>query len=263
VTWHPTDDDLVLHFYGEGAEVDEPTLERHLASCEACHMAWSTLQQTMRMVDAADVPEPDPGFERVMWARVQQALPDRRARISWWSWRGFAPVAGLVVVIIMAFTVGRMWSRWQQTPGPAPATASARATAAADAGAARERVLLTALGDHFEQSKVLLVELMNAPDAGHIDFGYERAAAGDLVMSSRLYRQTAQQNGDVRLAQVLEDLESVLVEVARSPDTVDRKDFEALRARIDSEGLLFKVRAVSNDIQQRQNHSSTVTEGEL
>jgi hypothetical protein len=39
----------------------------------------------------------------------------------------------------------------------------------------------------------------------------------------------------------------VLVEVARSPEQMDSATVRSLRERIDDEGLLFKVRAVTTD----------------
>jgi len=72
-----------------------------------------------------------------------------------------------------------------------------------------------------------------------------------------VYRVSATQNGDTRLAAMLQDLESVLVEIARSPDKINRQDFNSLRARIDGDNLLFKVRAVSNQIHDRQRVLST------
>ena len=72
------------------------------------------------------------------------------------------------------------------------------------------------------------------------------------MASGRLYRVTAQENGDLQLARMLDDLESVLVEVASGPEPVARKDFQSLRTRIGDQNLLFKVRAVSTQIQQRQ-----------
>src|SRR5262249_51771962 len=114
-------------------------------------------------------------------------------------------------------------------------------TSATDLQKTRERVLLTALSEHFQQTEVLLTEILNSPDqVGEIDF--ERASAGDLVASGRLYRVTAQENGDLQLARMLDDLEGVLVEVARSPEHVARKDFQSLRTRIGDQNLLFKVR---------------------
>jgi hypothetical protein len=71
------------------------------------------------------------------------------------------------------------------------------------------------------------------------------------VASGRLYRATAEQTGNRALAAVLEDLEPVLVEVARGPEQVDTQTARALRERIDDDGLLFKVRAVTTDARDR------------
>jgi hypothetical protein len=255
VQWHPTEDDLILHFYGEHPLEDERRVDEHLATCGVCQASWSELKRTLSLVDAADVPEPDPGFERVMWARVREALPAPSTRWSWWSWKVLVPAVGIAALVVAAVVARPMWKT--RTPAPSGVTA------AADTDTMRQRVLLTALGDHFEQSEMLLVELMNAPENGAGAMTFERETADDLLWSSRLYRATAQQNGDVRLAQVLEDIESVLVEVARSPEKVDRHDFDSLRARITNSSLLFKVRAVTNEISQRQHNVSTVSEGTL
>jgi hypothetical protein len=47
------------------------------------------------------------------------------------------------------------------------------------------------------------------------------------------------------------------VEIARSPEHVTRRDFDSLRARIADDNLLFKVRAVSKQIHERQRSLST------
>jgi hypothetical protein len=243
---HPTDEDLILHYYGEGGTDAEGQVTAHLVECEACGTAWAALRQTMAMVDGAEVPEPSPAFERVMWARVQPLLTAPHVSRRWWSLRALVPIAVLAALIVVAFVAGRAWPRQAAPAAPAPALT------AAQLHTARERVLLGALGDHFEQTQTLLVELMNAPDADRANFDFARLSASNLVASSRLYRQTAQQNGDARLAQVLEELESVLVDVARGPDHLDQGDLRSLRARIDHGNLLFKVRAGTNEVQRRQ-----------
>ena len=75
---HVTDDELILHFYGEAA-ADAPRIDDHLAACGECREHWTALQRTMQLVDAAEVPDAPPGFERVMWARIQPSLPDRKS----------------------------------------------------------------------------------------------------------------------------------------------------------------------------------------
>jgi hypothetical protein len=246
MTWHPSDDDLILRFYGEGAGADADRISRHLETCAVCRAAWTDLSETLKLVDASSVPEPGAAFERVMWARISQALPPATPT-RWTLWR-ILPLAAAAAVVVALVGVGLSWR-----PAPSPgATPSASVEPVLDPARMRERVLLTALDDHFEQTEMLLVELLNAPEGSVDDLEFERVTADDLVAFGRLYRVTAQQNGDLRLAQMLEDLEPVLVEVARRPARVDQTEFKSLRTRIDNESLLFKVRAVSNDIRDRQ-----------
>lgn len=248
MTPHVTDDELILHFYGE-APREALRIDGHLGECDHCRANWTALQRTMQMVDSADVDEAPAGFERVMWARVRPALPQRAPKTAWWSPRLWAPVAGLAAVIAVAFAGGRLW------PKAVPATPVANE--AADAKTTRERVLLTALRDHFEQTENLLVELKNTPDAADIDLSSEQTTARDLVAAGRLYRETATQNGDLELTTVLDDLERVLVDVAGSGEHVTPNDLKSLRARMEDDNLLFKVRALTGAVREREKTLST------
>ena len=237
---HPTDDELVLHFYGEHAPADRARIDAHLGGCATCQSLWDEIGRTLTVVGDADVPEPPAGFERVMWARVSAALPPRT---SPWSWRALVPLTSFGALAIVLALSGRT-----SAPAPeTPAMETAEATPAPDAEAleARERALFTALDGHLAQTEMLLIELMNGPDRAMSDFEFARATAEDLVASGRLYRATAESTGHRRVVAVLEDLEPVLVEVARGPEQVDSATVRSLRERIDDEGLLFKVRAVT------------------
>ena len=264
MSWHPTEDDLILHFYGEQPD-EAARLDGHLRACATCHDAWMDLRETLSLVDSAAVPEPPPGFERVMWAKVQQALPAAAPARSFWPWRQWAATTALAAVVIAVVAVS-MRTR-PAVPVATTAGVSEIAAPLAAAGApesrTRERVLLTALDGHFEQTELLLTELLNAPEDAGGEFGYERTTADDLVASGRLYRITAEQIGKQHLANMLDELEPLLVEVARSPEKVNRKDLKSLRSQIDGEGLLFKVRAVTNEIRERQQEIITTHEGSL
>lgn len=251
MTWHPSEDDLVLHFYGEHRASEAQRVIEHLETCAPCRASWMDLGDTLKLVDAVPAPEPGPEFERLMWARVQQALP--KPRTSWWSVARLLPLAAAAAVVVVSGVAGtRFWMARHAPIATAPSTTAASAS--------RERVLLAALGEHFETTQTLLVELMDAPGEGGsesatADFSFERATASELVSSGRLYRVTARQNGDVRFARMLDDLEPVLVDVARSPEHMNRNDLQSLRARIDEASLLFKVRALSSEIRDREKKS--------
>ena len=248
MTWHPSDEDLILHFYGESGADGARRVDEHLGECAACQAVWTELGETMKLVDRASMPEPGPAFERVMWARVQQSLPPRRQ--SPWAIRVLLPLAA--TILISAGAGGYLWRALHRAPATAgtPVAASTPPTARTKATLG-ERVLLTALDDHFQQTQTLLIELKNAPD-DTTDLAFERAAADDLVASGRLYRIMARQNGDAQMAQMLDDLEAVLLDVARSRDQAAAGDMKALRARIESQDLLFKVRSATTQVHNRQ-----------
>jgi hypothetical protein len=257
MTAHLTEEELIQHFYGDGLVEAESSVDEHLRTCEACKASWNEIAAALKVVDASRIPEPDDQLERRIWGRVQQAIAQQTqdndtARVLPFARRrplafvGLA--AGLAAAVIAVIFAGRIGPA---VPGGGASPSSASAAATVDPQS-RERVLLTALDEHFQRSEMLLVEVMNTPTPTDAEFLIERETADDLLDSSRLYRVSAEQSGKLHLAQMLEDLESVLVEIARSPDQVDRTDLRSLRARIDSDDLLFKVRAVSQQVQERR-----------
>jgi hypothetical protein len=244
---HLNEDDLVLHYYGEMPAAEEGRAAAHLASCGQCQQRYTTLQRVMAFVDSAPAVEAAPGFEAVAWARLEPTLAASR-RDSWISWFVFSPArlafaAGVILLIGAAFMAGRMTRA--TAPGGAGATQSAAQV--------RERILLVDLGDHLDRSQMVLVELASAGgSSGNVDISTERARAEQLVAVNRLYRQTALSTGDTNMASLLDDLERVLVDVAASPATVSQEDLDAVRRRIDSKELVFKVRVVSSQVRERQ-----------
>jgi hypothetical protein len=245
---HLSDDDLVLHYYGEMTPLEEHRAAGHLAECHACQENYGRLQRVLAVVDSAAVAEAPDGFERVAWARLEPALPARRG--GWLSSFVFSPAplawaAVAVLLVVGAFMAGRQMPQTQPSAGaPAPAQASAETV--------RERILLVDLGDHLDRSQMVLVELVSAESTGRVDISSEQARAQQLLASNRLYRQTAATTGDAAVAAVLDELERVLVDLAASPSTLSQDDLDIVRRRIESKGLLFKVRVMSSEVRDRQ-----------
>jgi len=167
-------------------------------------------------------------------AQIENRL-DRRV---WRQWHWPRPLAWAAVVaaLVLAFLAGR----WM-----VPVEEPAVATAPADV---RDRVLLVALGDHLERSQILLVELKNTEANGAVDISVERASAEELVGPNRLYRQTAAASGEPAIVDLLDDLERVLLEVAHGPDRMGAGEVNELRGRIESQGILFRVRVLESRI---------------
>ena len=56
--WHPTEDDLILHFYGEGQPDSEQRIDEHLRSCaQLPGRLERAAARALKLVDAARLPE--------------------------------------------------------------------------------------------------------------------------------------------------------------------------------------------------------------
>jgi hypothetical protein len=240
---HAADDDLILLFYGELPQDAQETLRQHLADCEDCRGSYNALTRTLHLTSGLQAPDPGLEFEARIWARVAPGVQSARRLSSSW-WRLGAVAAALLVI------AGGAW-RWSSGLSKQSAPAPMALTTPADNGT-RERVLLAAVDAHLVQTEMLFVELLNAPADASGSFSYARLAADDLLASGRLYRETARDTGASQLVAVFDELEPVLVEVARSGADTNAGDIRALRGRIEQDDLLFKVRAVAADIQDRQ-----------
>ena len=240
---HIGEEQLVLFYYGEATEA--ASIESHLEECEACRDEFRALQLVLNTVDSAPVPERSADYGSQVWRRIESRVGKRprRSFMHWWIW---APATA--VLVIGAFLAGRVSSRQQSTGG------SATLAANQNNQQIRERILLVAVGDHLERSQMVLAELSNAPAGkGKLDISDERQMAADLLDDNRLYRQTANSTGDKRVASVLDDLESVLMEIAHSPSEVSNAQLDELRQEIQDRGLLFKVRVLGSHVREQES----------
>ena len=77
------------------------------------------------------------------------------------------------------------------------------------------------------------------------------------MAASRLYRQNAVVINELAVAAVLEEVERVLLDVVHQPSTATAADLNEIRRRIESASLLFKLRVMANELQQRLEEPSS------
>ena len=65
--------------------------------------------------------------------------------------------------------------------------------------------------------------------------------------------RSAQRAGDTATANILDDLERVLMEIANSPSTLSNGQLQQFQKEIEDRGLLFKVRVVGSQARQRES----------
>ena len=240
MTNHLSEEQLILHYYGETPRGEAARLTEHLASCGECEAANTSLRRMLMLVDSAAPVEARPGFERDVWVRLEPKLEKNRRSWKMFFWAPqWALAGGVAALVLVAFMAGRI----SNSPGVvAPAQ---------PAQASPERVLHTAVGDHLDRTQMMLVELVNA-DTDQLDqLAGEQARASDLVAANRLIRQSAEQSGDAAIADILEDLERVLLEIANAPADVTSNELSDLKSRITTQDLLFRVRVTASEMRQR------------
>ena len=241
---HLTEEELIA--YREGVTAERAGIARHLADCEQCRVELERIEAVLAALDTLPVPNPGEDYGRRVWQQIAPHLPEKPA--EWWqSWyrpKRLGAWAAVATMLVMAFLAGRITKH----EGPGNKVDNKEQI--------RERVLVVAVGEHLGRSEMMLVELSNAAplDARqkHVNISAEQRRAQDLLDENRLYRQTALQEGDAALASVLDELERVLLDVAHSPEEVTPAQLEKIRQKIEAQGILFKVRVVGRELQERQ-----------
>ena len=250
---HLSEEQLILHFYGEPGEAgDALACEHHLEECGDCRALYASLERVLNVVDSLPVPERSAEYGAAVWRRIEHGIEHsvgaRRRRL--WAlpapWRWAAAAAACAALMATAFVAARFY--------PRPTRPAQMAAADAQTG---EGVLLAAVGDYLERSQMVLIELSNADSKGSLDISAEQERAGDLVTETRLYRQTAALTGDARITGVLDELEPVLVEITHAPSNITQPQLEEMRERLEAEGILFKIRVLGANVRKQEVADAT------
>ena len=245
---HLSEEQIVLHYYGDAE--DSASVAQHMNECPACREEFDRVQSMLRQIEPIEVPEPGAGFEDKTWLNVRDRLPEKRSWLDnlFSSPKQWALAGSMVALLVAAFVAGRYWPK-PPSQGPSPQVAVNSPTPAPPNP--QQQVVLVAVGGHLERSEMLLVEIMNSDGRAPLDFSNEQERARDLLDANHLYRVSAQREGDPKIARLLDQLGRVLAEVANGPEKMTPGDLKEIRGRIESEGLLFKVRVLGSDVNSR------------
>jgi hypothetical protein len=248
---------IELYFYGELPQADRAAVQAHLARCAECRAALEDLSVIRAALanrpDVATPPGGDwSGFMRRLTAAVaaeqslrgpSNATPARPLR------RQLAPYLAVATLAVVSFALIT-----ERNPRPAPGATSV-VTAPPTAGAAGAQPLrdasltatdpdpglLAVSGEHFERSKLVVLGLVTK-SGSQDDWAYERGLASSLLGDTRLYRQAAEERGMQPLADVMGDLELVLLQTSMA-DQPNEASLHQLQRLIRRRDLLTKMNA--------------------
>lgn len=264
---------LPLHVYGLVELQEREGLERHFLACPGCSAAWSETRAILGAVDAASAfpreQEVDwPDFARKTALRARQAersgatfspvadgadaprpLAFRRPLRPALAWGSLAALAAVLMVLagVRALRV------------PAPGLAGPAASAPESVSTESARFLQQGLARqgaarYLRDSRALLVDLVHAPVRcrradGSLDVALEKERSQELLRRKNLYLDALGGPADERLADLVRQLETLLVQVSTLDDCAAARQIHDLREEIERRQILLRIDLVASEVE--------------
>jgi anti-sigma-K factor RskA len=235
------------YFYGELAGAEQDRVERHIGACAECRAALEDLSAIRAALAARRPAVAPPGGD---WSGFMARLDRETNPVrhvsgrSPWSRAGLMAMAAMLVLVtigaVLAFRAGRPPDHAIETMARPAGEPAAPAAPADEAG-------FEALSEeHFERSKLVVLGLA-AKDPAHVtsaDWTYERELAATLLSDTRMYRMAAEERGLRSIADVMGDLELVLLQ-ASFTDVRDPASLAQIQRLIRKRDLVEKMDVVA------------------
>jgi hypothetical protein len=235
------------YFYGELAGAEQDRVERHIGACAECRAALGDLSAIRAALAARRPVVAPPGGD---WSGFMARLDRETNPVrlvsggSPWSRAGLMAMAAMLVLVtigaVLAFRAGRPPDHAIETMARPAGEPAAPAAPADEAG-------FEALSEeHFERSKLVVLGLA-AKDPAHVtsaDWTYERELAPTLLSDTRMYRMAAEERGLRSIADVMGDLELVLLQ-ASFTDVRDPASLAQIQRLIRKRDLVEKMDVVA------------------
>ena len=247
---------IELYFYGELPQGERAALKAHVGGCAECRQALADLT-TIRTALAGrpDVATPPGGDWSGFMGRLNAAVSAEQSPTSTDVPAGAAPLPArrhlapyLALAALLALVTAGVIAVLQQraTPTeiasgdvPSPALSPSPAVQQASFKTEPDPGLIAVSGQHFERSKLVVLGL-TTKNGRLDDWSYERELASSLLNDTRLYRLAAEEHGMQPLAEVMGDLELVLLQASMTNDPTEAS-LHQLQRLIQRRDLLTKI----------------------
>ncbi|GHA03899.1 hypothetical protein GCM10008090_11450 [Arenicella chitinivorans] len=258
---HWKDQDLVLYYYGELDDSSALELRQALTNSSDIQARYHGIADFLTQQNIYEPPQPDHNFNQRIMAGIHQeharqnqpaatpVKPNWLKRLSIGVqdsvWAKTLTTSLLVLAVTTAvFNLGR-WSA-----EPSTSSSSEHIVQSSDQFDTQtsQRVLYAGMRTHMEHSQRLLTRVSNADPDLQRNTGDRQQVMEELIGFNRLYRRLAEQAGDYPLARVLEQNESLLIELNNViPDSNDQT-WRSLEQRVNQSDLVFKLKVANRKL---------------
>jgi hypothetical protein len=270
---------MPLRYYAALTAEDGEALLRHLSSCAPCASQWETLRRALNAADPETVfpMEAEVDWDRLARATVARARAAAAAGIEGPSaaplpgaprrpiatlvpaaarWAVLAAAAMVAALLVYGWP-GRREPGSARVPSPSETGGSPSAESVRESAAMIEtRLARRGATRYLTDSRVLLLNLVQAPARcrradGEFDISFEKEKSRELLRRKNLHEGNLDSLRDRRLADLVGQLESLLIQVASLQDCASARQLHDLREQIEKRQILLRIDLLTREIQEK------------
>ena len=237
--------------YGSLDKRQREFFEIHLGRCEECRREYTELRETQVRMEQWERPQPGQAFWAGYWDRLEARMHRekqfdrppliRRLFGNWETLRmprwSFQAAAALILVAVGVF-IGRVVLA-PPVPPPRPSLA------AAEAGGGPGLELASRTQSYVERSKMVLLAIVNfdpdLEDPYVLDLPHKQHLSRQLVREADWLKLQLAETRQHRLQELIEDLETVLLQIANLETAAPAVTVDLVQAGIQSRGIFLKM----------------------
>jgi hypothetical protein len=185
--------------------------------------------------------EPPPPPLDEMWTVIEEAHFDAPVSIS--KPRGFAsraPWLAAAAALVLGIGLGRYLPRGANPSEPAPSAVAANSTTPTPDTSAVADAYRDQTNRYLGQAAALLISLPARDASGKTDATFATKAT-DLLVTTRLLIDSPAATQDPKLHSLLEDLELVLVQIARLHTEKNKGDLDLIHQAVEQGDVLSRL----------------------
>ena len=232
--------------------------EAHLQLCPDCARLYQQMAETLRLMSAREAVEPDEAYWADFSERLDALLESEQRGHE--RPRGTKHPALRIGAIAALLMVGIFLGRWIRT-GEQPAPVSEVAVSTAEQADAANVLVNNRVQSYLQKSQVLLLALANfdpqTDDAVTLNLPSQKRISESLVQEAAYLKTALDDPAQMRLRELVSDLEMILLQIANLENGYDLEAVEMVRKGVDKRGVLFRI-DLSKMSQTRPETSSGV-----
>lgn len=237
---------MVEALYNELADDSKANFDAHLQSCPDCARQYQQMAETLQIMSQREAVEPDEAF----WAGYSERLSERLESKLDTVLQTKRPIrlprltlrVGAVAALLMVGIFLGKWIWTDEQPGRLVSDTEVSTQDQTDT----EAVLIdNRVQSYLQKSQVLLLALANfdpqTDDAITLNLPIQKRISESLVREASYLKTALDDPAQIRLRELVADLEIILLQIANLENEHDLEAVEMVRKGVDKQGVLFRI----------------------